>query len=122
MTVNEYMRMMMAMALAMTTTTMVVMMTMRIIMMTLMMIMKVMTMMTLCFLLLQGLPGEGSLKNEEGDAPAVCHPQIRMTSCAVIFSSKKASSFDADRHPTLRSNRTSSSNTSLLHHLQIVSF
>ena len=104
---DEYTRMMMAM----TTTTMEMMMT----------IMMIMTMMTLCFLLLQGLPGEGSLKNEEGDAPAVCHPQIRMTSF-VIFSSKKASSFDADRHPTLLSNRTSSSNTSLLHHLQIVSF
>jgi len=31
----------------------------------------------LCFLLLNGLPGEGSLKNEEGEAPAVCHPQIQ---------------------------------------------
>ena len=42
-----------------------------------MMIKKLVMMMTLCFLLLNGLPGEGSLKNEEGDAPAVCHPQIQ---------------------------------------------
>ena len=34
-------------------------------------------MVTLCFLLLQGLPGEGSLKDEEKEAPAVCHPQIQ---------------------------------------------
>ena len=42
-----------------------------------MMIKKLVMMMTLCFLLLNGLPGEGSLKNEEGEAPAVCHPQIQ---------------------------------------------
>ena len=42
-----------------------------------MMIKKLVMMMTLCFLLLQGLPGEGSLKDEEKEAPAVCHPQIQ---------------------------------------------
>ena len=51
---------------AMTTTTRI---------MVMMMIKKLV--MTLCFLLLNGLPGEGSLKNEEGEAPAVCHPQIQ---------------------------------------------
>ena len=43
-----------------------------------MMIKKLLMMvMTLCFLLLNGLPGEPSLKNEEGEAPAVCHPQLQ---------------------------------------------
>ena len=31
--------------------------------------------MTLCFLLVEGLPGESGLKDEENGAPALCHPQ-----------------------------------------------
>ena len=61
-----------------------------------------MMVMTLCFLLLNGLPGEPSLKNEEGEAPAVCHPQLQKGVILRCWSSSRSLLASSHSSPTER--------------------